>query len=258
MNFYHSMNQIFDYIDTHLTSVIDYTILSRFLGVNSYTMEWVFSLVCSLTLTEYVRNRRLSVAFDDLFYGKERIIDVALRYGYENPTSFSRAFFKFHGVKPSEVKRGCVNHRNYPKLYFDEFGMQIENMEYSIQNHSSFTLYGKGVKTNKDNINQDAPKFFDYMRKTYHIEDYGMVVYEDRDSKDNYEYWVLSKEKKEGLERYDIPKSTWLIFRIHSRNAKDIQMLSHQFLNTHDFRLRNIPDLEVYDKNFMEFWIPIE
>ena len=213
-------------------------------------------------MTEYIRKRRLSVAFDDLYYGKERVIDVAMRYGYDNPTSFSRAFFKFHGIKPSEVKKGNENHCKYPKMHFEDNIVQIENMEYSIQTHSSFLLYGKGVKTSERDISKDAPQFFDYMNRTYQVNDYGMVVYENRNSEDHYEYWVLTKEKKEGMDSYLIPKSKWIIFRIPSRKAKDIQALSKQFYYTflpnHDFHLRAIPDLEVYYKDYMEFWIPIE
>ena len=106
MNVYKSLNQMIDYIESHLMEKIDYQVLAKFLGVNVYTMERFFSLLVNITITEYIRNRRLSMSFYDLYYGKEKMIDVALKYGYENPTSFSRAFQKFHGMKPSEVKKG--------------------------------------------------------------------------------------------------------------------------------------------------------
>lgn len=262
MNVYASLNQMLDYIELHLNETIDYEVLSRFLGVNVYTMERFFSLLVNMTLTEYIRNRRLSVSFYDLYYGKEKIIDVAFKYGYNNPTSFSRAFVKFHGIKPSEVRKGNAEIRNFPKFHFEEKVEKGKSLKYSIRNLDAFTLYGKGKKVTNLTIGKEAPLFFAEMKKKYGLGQYGMVVYEKRFHSDNYEYWVLNKEYQKGLDLYEIPASKWLVFRINSLEASDIQELSAQFyfhfLPSCRFNLRDIPEIEVYYDDYMEFLIPIE
>ena len=95
MNIYRGLNDIIHYIETHLEEKIDYAILARFLGVNVYTMQRLFSLMTGLSVTDYIRKRRLSNAGYDLYEKNERIIDIALKYQYENATSFSRAFLNF-------------------------------------------------------------------------------------------------------------------------------------------------------------------
>lgn len=251
-----------DYIEIHLLEKLDYKILARFLGVNAYTMERVFSLLCNMTLTEYIRKRRLSMACYDLLYGHEKVIDIAIKYGYENPISFSRAFQKFHGLKPSEVQKGNGNFKNFPKIHFKEQLKQNDVMEYQIRVLPEMVLYGKGKKVTDSSISREAPAFFSYMKRNYGVYEYGMVVYENRFSSDNYEYWVLTKNPRNDLDPYIIPASKWLVFSLPSVKAKDIQKLSHDFyfsfLPSSKFNLKPIPELEVYYDGYMEFLIPIE
>ena len=157
MNVYKSLNQMIDYIESHLMEKIDYQVLAKFLGVNVYTMERFFSLLVNITITEYIRNRRLSMSFYDLYYGKEKMIDVALKYGYENPTSFSRAFQKFHGMKPSEVKKGNVHVKNYPKFQFNDEVKMGKNLKYRICFMDELTLYGKGQMYRRNNWKSCSP-----------------------------------------------------------------------------------------------------
>lgn len=262
MNIYTSLNQMIDYIEAHLTEKIDYHVLAKFLGVNVYTMERFFSLLVNVTITEYIRNRRLSMAFYDLYYAQEKIIDVAMKYGYENPTSFSRAFQKFHGVKPSEVKKGTSQFHNYPKFHFNEEVKTGKNLQYRICLMKELVLYGKGKKCTEKTIGKIAPEFYEEMYQKYHLWEYGMVYYEDRFHSENLEYWVLNETYEEGLDTFSLPASKWLVFKIDSKKAKDIQELSRQFydyfLPSCKFNLRSIPELERYYEHYMELWVPIE
>lgn len=259
---YSSLNQMLDYIEEHLKDEIDYTILANFLGVNVYTMERFFSLLFNMTLTEYIRNRRLSSAFNDLFYTNEKVIDVAFKYGYENPTSFSRAFYKFHGIKPSIAKKDKTHFRHFPKFHFEEDISNGQSLSYIIREVDSFTLYGKGIAVTEKSIRREAPKFFSLMKQKYGLSEYGMVVYEKRFYSDKMEYWVLNKEERKDLKAYVIPASKWIIFRIDSLNFKRIQELSDHFyfhfFPTCSFNLASLPELEVYYDTYMEMWIPIK
>ncbi len=266
MNIYKSLNEMINYIENNLENEIEYAKLAQILGVNEYTMKSIFSLLCNMSVSEYIRKRRLSNAGFDLSKSGEKIIDIALKYQYESATAFSRAFEKFHGIKPSNVKKQPENLKIFTKIIFDELVKQHENVEYSIIEKDEMILYGKGIKTEDCKISDDAPQHFAYMQKTY-LKKYGpikfgMVVYEKRFESDNYEYWVLYDKKIDEFEKYVIPKSKWLKFNIPSQKAKNIQEMSHKFyveiVPILKYNLRDMPELEYYHDGVTEFWIAIE
>lgn len=266
MNIYKSLNDLLTYIELHLEEKIEPEKLARILGVNEFTMKSVFSVLCDMSITEYIRRRRLSKAGFDLYQNHEKIVDIAQKYQYESATAFSRAFEKFHGIKPSQVKNNPKGLKIFAKIMFDENQKKNENIEYSIFEKDQMILYGKGIKTKEGKISKDAPEFFTKMTKKYKKKygkfQYGMVVYENRLESENFEYWVLQEQKIEEFEKYTIPKSKWLKFDIFSQNAKDIQEMSHKFyieiLPILTYNLRNIPEIEYYHDGMTEFWIPIE
>ena len=267
MNIYRSLNQMIQYIEENLTQDISYSELSKILGINEYTMQSLFSLLCNISISDYMRSRRLSEAGSYLYKTNTKIIDVAIRYNYENPTSFSRAFEKFHGIKPSQVKNNPEKLKLYPILHFDETTTDNnEKIEYSIIKKEELILYGKGIKTTRQNISKQAPQFFEQMEQKYnslygHI-DYGMTVYEDRFKSDNFEYWTLYKKKIPEFTQYIIPKSRWLCFQIPSFEAHKIQDMTQKFylsfLPSCKYNIRPIPELEYYHDDITEFLVPIE
>ena len=199
VNIYHSMNQVLDYIENNLEEKIEYANLAKILGVNEYTMRTIFSMICNIPIAEYIRKRRLSNAGIDLCTQNSKIIDIAIKYQYDSATAFSRAFEKFYGVKPSEVKKNHTNLKVYPKIVFSEVKIEQPNFEYSIVEMEELTLYGNGIRTTKNKIKSDAVDFWKEMDKKYSKKygraDYGMTVYEDRFNSDKCEYWILYNKK---------------------------------------------------------------
>lgn len=266
MNIYVGLNKIIKYIEENLENDIDFNKLAQIIGTNEYTLKRIFPLLTNISISEYIRNRRLSNAGFDLYKGNEKVIDIAIKYQYDNPTSFSRAFEKFHGIKPSNVKINPEKLRIYPILNFDENIVVNENMEYSIVKLEEIILYGKGIKTTYSTIHSDAPKFFAKMSEGYDNKygtiDYGIVKYEDRFDSENFEYWVAYKNKIDEFEKIVIPESKYLMFRIASQEAKDIQKVSREFyerfMPSSKFNLRPLPELEYYHDDITDFLIPIE
>ena len=264
MNIYKSLNEITKYIDDNLEEKIDYEILAKILGVNSYTMQRIFSLIAGISLSEYIRKRRLSNALYDLYETDAKIMDIAIKYQYESATSFSRAFEKFYNIKPSKVNK-MSKLKNFPRIIFNEDIKTIENIEYEIIEKEELVLYGIGVKTNNKNIGNDAPKFFEKIEKKnknkYGEIKYGMVTYEDECREKCNAYYVLYDKYIKELEQIIIPKSKWLMFRINSQNAKDIQEMSHKFyldfLPSCKYNLKEIPELEYYHDGVTDFLVPI-
>lgn len=264
MNIYKCLNEITKYIDEHLEDKIDYDILAKFIGVNTYTMQRIFSLIAGITLSEYIRKRRLSQAGFDLYNKKTKIIDVALKYKYENATSFSRAFESFHNIKPSKVTN-TTKLKNYPRIVFNEDVKVACEFEYEITERDEMKLYGIGTKTDNDHIKIDAPAFFnkisEQFENTYGEIKYAMVTYRSDNREIVNGYYVLYEDNHNGLEEVIIPKSKWLIFKINSQEAKDIQEISNkfylEFLPSCKFNLREIPELEYYHDDITEFLVPI-
>ena len=108
MEWISEIQRAIDYIEQHLTEEIDYEAAAREAYSSSFHFQRVFSILCGFTLGEYVRMRRLSLAANDIIHTDEKIIEIAMKYGYDTPESFTRAFTRFHGVTPSEAKRGAV------------------------------------------------------------------------------------------------------------------------------------------------------
>ena len=113
MDWIKGLQRSIDYIEAHLTETIDYESVASQSFSSSYHFQRVFGILCGFTVGEYIRSRRLSLAGTELAAGGAKVIDVALKYGYESPDSFAKAFKKFHGILPSEVKKGDSNLKSF-------------------------------------------------------------------------------------------------------------------------------------------------
>ncbi len=264
MNIYKCLNEITKYIDENLENEIDYKILAKMMGVNSYTMQRIFSLISGISLAEYIRKRRLSNAGVELYKKNAKVMDIAIQYQYSNAASFSRAFENFHGIKPSQVNK-LSTLKNFPRIIFNEEIKLTSTLEYKIIEKEKLVLYGLGVKTNNKNISIDAPSLFKKMqlndKHKYGEIKFGMITYEDKFREKCNGYYVLYDKEMDSLEKIVIPKSKWLVFRINSQDSKDIQEMSHQFylqfLPSCQYNLREIPELEYYHDNITDFLVPI-
>ena len=108
MNWITGIQRAIDYVEEHLTEPIDYAKVAEQAYSSSFHFQRVFSTICGFSLGDYIRFRRLSLAGRELAERQSKVIDVALKYRYDTPESFSRAFTRFHGVSPTEAKNGAV------------------------------------------------------------------------------------------------------------------------------------------------------
>lgn len=131
-----------DYIEQHLPEDIDYQEIAARSFSSSYHFQRVFSILCGFTVGEYIRNRRLSLAGAELAAGNSKVIDVALKYGYENPDSFARAFQKFHGILPSQARGNGQTLKSFSSLVL-KFSLEGGyTMDYKIEKKPAMTLVG--------------------------------------------------------------------------------------------------------------------
>ncbi len=128
-----------NYIEDNLTQELDYDEIARQSYSSMFHFQRVFSILCGYTLGEYIRNRRLTQAGLELAQKKEKVIDVAAKYGYESPESFAKAFQRFHGISPSQARTGGQM-KFFPPL---SIKISLEGgsvMNYRIEEKDAFTL----------------------------------------------------------------------------------------------------------------------
>lgn len=137
----HQFNQTMDYLEQQLTGEVDMKRFQQLSGYSYPLFSRIFSIMADMTLAEYLRNRRLSEAVTDLRGSTEKVIDIALKYGYESADAFSSAFKKFHGATPSEVRNGKP-YRVFPRLKLSLKITGGKNMDIKIQKKPAFTVAG--------------------------------------------------------------------------------------------------------------------
>jgi len=131
-----------DYIENNLTETIDYEEAAKKCYSSSYHFQRVFSILCGFTLGEYIRNRRLSLAGRELATTNAKVIDVAMKYGYESPDSFAKAFQKFHGILPSQARNNGSILKSFSRLVL-KFSLEGgTTMNYRIETKPALTLLG--------------------------------------------------------------------------------------------------------------------
>ena len=106
MNWIQGIQRAIDYVEENITEEIDFDEAAKRAYSSPFHFQRVFGILCGMPLGDYIRMRRLSLAGEELSRGNVKIIDIAIKYGYDTPESFSRAFTRFHGIAPSEAKHG--------------------------------------------------------------------------------------------------------------------------------------------------------
>ena len=142
MDWITGMQRAIDYIEDHLTEEIDYDVVARESFSSSYHFQRVFGILCGYTLGEYIRNRRLSCAGAELSTTGAKVIDIAMKYGYESPDSFSKAFSKFHGVTPSQARDSGQTLKSFSRLVLKISLEGGTTMNYRIEEKPEMILTG--------------------------------------------------------------------------------------------------------------------
>ena len=145
------------YVENNLTGEIDQEVLARIACCSIYNFSRMFSFITDISLTEYIRRRRLTMAAMELQQGGNiKVIDLALKYGYDSPVSFSRAFRTLHGVTPTEARAGGVTLKAYPRISFQISVKGEKRMDYRIENKEAFQVFGYEGIFNTDGIGVNA------------------------------------------------------------------------------------------------------
>ena len=275
MNYYDSLNNLIEEIEKSLTQKIEYKDLAKIIGTSSYTLQRIFSFLTGITLTEYIRKRRLSKAAEELLSTNIKIIDLSLKYQYDSPISFSNTFKKMHGVSPQTLRKTNASVKNFPKIKFKPTIDTIDELEYRIINLNEQKLYGitTGVieSSKKEKIRDLFKKAREEKILDFIIDNsdgkelyYGATkeIY-NNELTNNMLYYILGKAPRKDFIHIEIPKATWACFKLKNKKQIDILKLYNtiftKWLPSSKYtEILNYPELEIYYENECEICIPIK
>ena len=278
MEWVEKLNQSMNYIEEHLTDEIDYEQLGRIACCSAYHYQRMFTYMAGITLAEYIRRRKMSLAAVDLQGGEARIIDIAEKYGYRSPTAFNRAFQSFHGIAPSSVKNEGTSVKSFSPIVFKITVKGATEMNYKIEKKEAFRIIGISAPLDQEIENNFAvvPQMWQEastngtLQKLASMMDtppMGLLGVSACNNEEQWKYYIaVSSTKPTGeFEQYTIPAATWAIFSGSGTN-QSIQKLEQriitEWLPSSGYEYANAPDIEVYlnpdpQNAQYEVWIPV-
>ncbi len=274
MDWVDRMNQAIHYVEDHLNNKIDEKEISRITACPFSLFQGSFTQITGIPLSEYVRRRKLTCAAYDLQNTEEKVIDVALKYGYQSSDAFSVAFKRLHGITPSDARKDGVKLTFYCRLDFALIIKGVDRMDYTIIERTSFnvmgirrtTPYGGGtwaiVKSDGSNeaIKETTGRFYDL----------GLCFSFGEDGSNDYMCGIeWDKEPIEGLDIFKYPEATWLKFEAKGSISSQVlgsvwQRINNEFLPQSKYKKTGLPTIEKYvlwddaaDICNVEIWIPV-
>lgn len=287
MDWLNGMNKVMCYIEENLTNQIRHESLAGIACCSVYEFSRVFSFLTGMPVSEYIRRRRLSQAVFDIRAGEEKIVDIALKYGYESQTAFARAFKELHGVAPLSARKTGVFLKNYPPMAFSLTMKGADVINFRIEKRESFQIVGlSGYDEECENGEHLTPLWRRFM------DEYDFLLWNGGGA-DNYytapfwqvgAYWYEAEDgrtksiigaefkgrKPEGMTIETIPAATWAVFSVTSSTGIECVPAAYTRIMTEWFpasqykRDEKVPNLEVFPEGntasedyTWELWMPV-
>lgn len=288
MDWLQRMNGAISYIENNLTKEIKYEELSKIVCCSIYHFQKMFSFLTDVPLSEYIRRRRLTQAAYELRNSNIKVIDLAFKYGYESPDSFTRAFQNMHGVTPTLARNMGVVLKAYPRMSFHISIKGDVEMNYKIEDKKGFTVVGRRIQVSTNSQDDSAiPKFWSEcnqngvskmicgLSKQVEEKQTGinlLGICADVCIPNEFEYWIGIETDSDTVspefEKMSIPAATWAIFEVIGSMPSAIQnmwkRIFTEFFPESGYERANLPDLELYPPGDnsspdykTEIWVPI-
>lgn len=226
-----NMNGALKYIEEHLTSEIDYKEVAKRAYCSEFHFKKMFSFLAGIPLSEYIRRRRLTLAAFELKDSNNKVIDIAIKYGYNSPDSFARAFQSLHGVTPSEARTQDHSLKAYPPMTFQLTIQGGSEMNYRIVEKEAFRIVGitKRVPIIFHGVNPEIAAMWQSLnmeliqtfKQISNIEPMGIISastnfsegrMEEKGELDHYIGAATTNECPENLASLEVAASTWAVF----------------------------------------------
>ena len=267
------------YIEDNLEQSIETSEAARRAMLSEFYFQRIFGALCGMSVGEYVRLRRLSLAAQELSRGELRVIDAAVKYGYDSPDSFSRAFARFHGVSPSAAKEQGAQLKYLAPI---RLKLTLEGgniMEYRIEKKEQFTVMGVSRRFSSETSYSEIPRFW----QEYYASGGGKVkgmlgicldAMDGNNGAMDFEYLIADVYDPdlavpEGCVTRVIPEGTWAVFPCRGALPEALQSVntriwSEWLPNCREYDLAGNYNIEMYtqpaekpEDTYSEIWVPV-
>lgn len=279
------LNLAMRYIESNLDGEIDFDKVAQLACCSEYHFRRIFSFLSGMSLSEYIRRRRLSQAALELRYHHSKVIDVAIKYGYDSPDAFTKAFQALHGVTPTEAKVDGVLLKAIPPMTF-QLIIQGENvMDYRIVQKEAFFIVGikKQVSLLYNGVNPEIAEMWKNLTQhdihelsgLCNTEPLGLVnastnFTENREEGTKLDHYigVATNTPSEKWNNLAIPSSLWAVFTVRGKFPDALQStwgrIYSEWLMLSEYEVGQGPEIlwnadeDMTSPNFhSEIWIPI-
>lgn len=264
MNF-ERLNKAITYIEENLENEINYKYIGKIVGVNPFILQRIFMFMTGTTLTDYIKKRRLSRAYEDLKNSEDKIIDIALRYRYTSAASFDRAFKSTFGITPKECRKSKSRIQIIPVYHFDEPHPREYELSYEILDVEDIHLYCFHIESDDlDNLQYKIRKLYSKIQSQKIYEDftrtgmYGLF----RSQNEEYHYFVGSKKENKMFAKTTIKGGKYARFYLPSRKQKDILGLENEiygrWILSTKYELGSGDNFELYEEDHCYIYVSIK
>lgn len=284
MEWVETLSKSIDYMENHLLEEVTVEDIAKHVHISPFYFQKGFKLITGYTIGEYIRNRRLYLAALEVIKGENRIIDLAYKYGYDTPESFTKAFSRFHGASPMQIKGQAHKINLFHPLQISITIKGGRGMEYRIEALEAFQVIGIEKTFRYDSAFANIPKFWDeychlhiqkygYVLEMCCIGMYGISIEEEMNYKD-FSYLIAGTYQGEsvpkGLKVVQIPALTWAKFRCVGPMPEAIQALNTKIFNewlpgNSHYEIAAGYNIEFYSEGdtratdyMSEIWIPVK
>jgi AraC family transcriptional regulator len=282
------LNRLVDHVEAHLSETLDVSALATSIGTTEYHLRRMFSSLTGMSLAEYVRRRRMTVAAADIVDGRP-LLEITVAYGYGSTEAFGRAFRAVHGVTPAGVRRSGGPLSSQPHL---RFRLSIEGktpMETRIVDRPAFALIGHSVRVPLifDGVNPHVQSHITSLPPEEHGRLKGLSTTEptgllqisadvDPDSTEGsvltYMHGValdVTDSRPDDLDVIEVPAGQWVVFRATGPYPSVLQSLwastATDWFPSNPWRLRPGPSIvavidraDDFSTATTELWLPVE
>ncbi|MBN6192897.1 GyrI-like domain-containing protein [Aneurinibacillus sp. BA2021] len=226
-----SMNGALTYIEENLTNDINFKEVARLAFCSEYHFKRMFSFLAGISLSEYIRRRRLTLAAFELKDNNVKVIDIAIKYGYNSPDSFARAFQNLHGITPSEARNNGHSLKAYPRMTFQLSIKGGSEMNYRIEEKETFRIVGikKRVPIIFNGVNPEIASMWESLdgetinklKKLSNVEPMGLLSastnfsegrMKEKGELDHYIGVATTKVCPDTLTQLEVPALSWAVF----------------------------------------------
>lgn len=263
MNFDY-LNDMIKYIEENLENEIDINYLGKITKTNRFILERIFVFLNGITINEYIKKRRLSKAYEDIKNTNLKIIDIAMKYRYNSAPAFNRAFKNLFGVTPTEARTKKGQYKIIPMIYFEK-SKDSFSFDYEIKKISSITLYCYHITTKSESdLLYKIRHLYDNIRKNGSYQKFnergmfGIFYRKDEDC----HYYLGSITHSTDLEEYTLREGNYAIFKLLSREQKDIvsfeKKITNRWIPSTNYKVSPYLKIEFYKDDHCYIFLPLE